>query len=616
MSRKNYNQRQNALKARALRFESLETREMLDVAPIGFISSTSDVACFSNAVPEQYGAIALTDLSTGAPLANSDTLQLNSYYIDSSGYALTPSYGETVYKRIVVQNTGTETLTITSATLSEGSRVEFVGGYKTSLEPNEETILTLKWQALQAESSTLTIVSDDPDQPTFELDLSGSIRANTTILPSLGAVSLLCDTGASATDAITCNPTVTGAISGNLYGGRVDVEFDLNADSDVDAVTPIYVLGDFTFDPSEYSSAFNPLESETASVTLRYRPAIYNAYGTFVERGAWQTFNYTLEPAPSAALTVSNLAVSANYDGNWTQPNATKIIGVVSGTGERAIQVKINNQIYAYSTSESTFTAPLPVGFNYGVATPIAVRAGQYDAATQRVLYGDWSTLIVTPAPCAIASLALETDDGVSASDNISSDITLVGALANGVGRNYAEVEFTCNGTTLGSSYTDENGEFTFTPKGLPVVNGVASGTIFARAVYRPENEAPIYGASQSIAVTYAPSYSSSSHPVTLSLDNPLATSSTTTSDPRINLSASLPKEYDVGFEYRWKLATDANWSNTQNAFSWLDDELNTDEEATNLYWNGDFTLPALYSIRGPLKTPLAREEKKVIMTS
>ena len=92
--------RRDVLKSRTLRFESLESREMLDVAPIGL------VACFSNAVPEQYGTIALTDLSSGAPLSNGDALQLDSYYIDASGYALTPSYGGTVYKRIVVQNTG------------------------------------------------------------------------------------------------------------------------------------------------------------------------------------------------------------------------------------------------------------------------------------------------------------------------------------------------------------------------------------------------------------------------------------------------------------------------------------------------------------------------------
>ena len=215
MKRNTKTTRQNALKARALRFESLEPREMLDVEPIAFLDaasvSDSNSAFFSNAVTDAYPIINLVDSTTGVPFSDGDALQLDSYYIDSSGYALAPSYGETVYKRVAVQNTGTETLTITSAPLSEGSRVEFVGGYKTSLEPNDETILTPKWQALQAESSTLTILSDDPEQPTFELELSGSIRANTTILPSLGSVSLPCDTGASATDSITCNPTVTGA---------------------------------------------------------------------------------------------------------------------------------------------------------------------------------------------------------------------------------------------------------------------------------------------------------------------------------------------------------------------------------------------------------------------
>ena len=464
MSRRNYNTRQNALKSRALRFESLESREMLDVAPIGFISSTSNVACFSNAVPEQSRTINLTDLSTDAPLSNSDTLQLHSYYIDASGYALAPSYGETVYKRVAVQNTGTETLTITSATLSEGSRIEFVGGYKTSLEPNEETILTLKWQALQAESSTLTIVSDDPEQPTFELDLSGFIRANTTILPSLSSVSLLCDTGASATDSITCNPTVTGAISGNLYGGRVDVEFDLNADSDVDAITPVYVSGDFTFDPSEYSNAFNPPESGTTPVTLRYRPAIYNAYGALVERGAWQTFSYPLKPAPSSTLTVSNLAVSANYDGDWTQPNATKITGVVSGTGERAIQVKINNEIYAYSTSESTFVAPLPVGFNYGVATPITVRAGQYDATTQRVLYGVWTNYSLTfqkPTPDVPTISTFSLAEPLDSLGQVSNETVITGQIADADNRSGVTINF-YSGTTLLGSVLKTNTEVRF----------------------------------------------------------------------------------------------------------------------------------------------------------
>ena len=89
MSLKNYNQRPNALKARALRFESLETREMLDVEPIAFLDSASvsgsNSAFFFNAVTDALPIINLVDSPTGVPFSDGDTLQLDSYYIDASG---------------------------------------------------------------------------------------------------------------------------------------------------------------------------------------------------------------------------------------------------------------------------------------------------------------------------------------------------------------------------------------------------------------------------------------------------------------------------------------------------------------------------------------------------
>ena len=83
---------------------------MLDVEPIAFLDaasvSDSNSAFFSNAVTDAYPIINLVDSTTGVPFSDGDALQLDSYYIDSSGYALAPSYGETVYKRVAVQNTG------------------------------------------------------------------------------------------------------------------------------------------------------------------------------------------------------------------------------------------------------------------------------------------------------------------------------------------------------------------------------------------------------------------------------------------------------------------------------------------------------------------------------
>ena len=176
-------------------FEAHERREMLDCAPLlygaAFTNEATRSAFYSSALLQAAPIIALTDARSDETLASNDALALASYETDSTGLALAPAYGETVCLRVVVQNAGNDTLEVDSITLSEGSRVEIVGGYKSTLASNEEAILTLKWSAIEPEASTLTITTNDPEQPTFELDLSGSIRANTTILPSLGAVSLI-----------------------------------------------------------------------------------------------------------------------------------------------------------------------------------------------------------------------------------------------------------------------------------------------------------------------------------------------------------------------------------------------------------------------------------------
>ena len=503
-------------RSRKLAFEPLENRELLTATP----------------------SLSLIDLRTNAALAHSDTIALTSFYADASGAATNPSYGEVVYRRVELTNIGDDPLAIDAIALSSGSRVEISGSCATSLAPNDSAILTLKWRALAAESSTLTIQTDDPVQATYQLNLTGAVLANTYIAPQLSALTLQCDTGANANDLVTCNPTVTGAISGDLYGGRLDVEFDLDNDAQVDAITPIYVDNSvFAFDPSEISAAFVAPDSGTRAVSLRYRPAIYDAYGDLVERGAWQTLSYTLEPAPSGTITVSNLALAANYDGDWTQTNVAKLSGTISGANDRFVQISINNDVYTYPTSESSFCVPIPDAFSYGVATTIRARGGQFDSTTQRVLYGAWSTISVTPTLVGVASLALETDDGDYDDDNISSDLTLVGALDAGIGANFAEVEFSCGNVVLGSTYADENGEFSFKPTNLPINDGVASGTIVARAVYRPANGAPIYGASRSIAVVYATPYSAESYNLAVALDSPKENAPNSTSAPSIVLS-------------------------------------------------------------------------------
>ncbi len=559
---------------RRLSFEPLETRELLDVAP----------------------AFAVVDLSTSAELENQDVLSLTSYSTDAAGSEVLPAYGEVVYRRLALKNLGDSSLDVTSVSVSNSSRVELVGNLPDSLRPYEETTFLLKWRALQSESPTLTIETNSLTQPTQTINLSCVVRPNSTVLPQLATLTLVNDTGENDSDLSTCNPAVLGSTFGELYGGYVDVEFDLDGDNQVDAIERVDVSGAFDFDPSVYSTSFEPPESGTHAVSLRYRAAIYNAYDELVERETWRTFNYVLEPAPTSSLVVSNLAFDRNFDGDWTQPNVAAITGSVSGTGSRAIQLQIGANRYQFETTESAFSVPVPQGLTYGTVNTLSVRAGQYDATTQRVLYGEWSAISVTPTPPSVATLELQNDDGESANDGVSGDITLVGTLANVVGRNFAEVEFFCNGTSIGSATTDDDGAFTFEPSKLPINAGVASGTISARAVWRPSNGSPVYGTERSIAVTYLSPLASDNYALNVELTDALDNQSSlpTTSTPAFAASCEFDVDLDVEFEYRWKIANSQTWSETACVFANAEE---SEEEVDSLLFNATFYIPGLYNL-------------------
>ena len=216
---------------RRLTFETLERRELLDAAP----------------------NLAIFDQTARLQLDNLDSVALTSYLADSTGSPVAPHYGETVYRRIALQNTGDAPLAINSVVASEGSRLEILNQIPESLAPNDETTILLRCRALLPETASLTIQTNDPDLPTQVVYLVGAVQTNSLQLPEITSLSLLRDTGDSASDKITCDPAVVGTLQGDLYGGRVSVEFDLDGDFIPDASEPVYVAGTFAFDPSDYS---------------------------------------------------------------------------------------------------------------------------------------------------------------------------------------------------------------------------------------------------------------------------------------------------------------------------------------------------------------------------
>ncbi len=408
--------------------------------------------------------------------------------------------------------------------------------------------------------------------------------------PTLDGLSLLYDSGSDATDKITFNPILTGTVSGNLARGRVEVEFDLNADYVKDGDATIYVSGEsFEFDPRTIDDSWPRPTSGATNVSVNYRLVHYDALGEVLSTGAWRSFAHTLVPEPVGNLTVSNLSVSEGLDGGWTRPGSVVLNGSIGGSGTRRVEIVAGSYRTLQTVSGSSFSVSLPFGFEYGNSTTIQARVGAYDPNYKMDVYGNWNSLSVTPQLPAVSSFTFQT--------NAESGPALAGTLASGVGRNCCEVEISYGGTVLGSAWTDENGAFTFIPKGLPVVGGVVNGTLTARAVYRPTNGSTVFGTPATTTINYSPAASYANSIATLV--EPGANSSTT-SVPSFKVSGFYASDLDVAFEYRWKLSSRSNWSTPTFVLGTLDDELNVDEDAEKLYWNGTFSITDLYDITSP----------------
>ncbi|MBQ4202230.1 MAG: hypothetical protein II655_00860, partial [Thermoguttaceae bacterium] len=512
------------------------------------------------------------------------SITLKSFEKDAFGDYVDPRRGETVFRRFTIRNLGSETLTFDASSISLPTDAALVGSFPTSLAPDEERVFTVKWTARGTLNGTISIPTSDPVVPNFSFALTGAAAPYTA--PTLDGTALLYDSGADATDKITFNPILTGTVLGNLARGRVDVEFDLDADSAPDGVASLYVSGEsFEFDPRTVDSSWPRPTSGSANVSVRYRLVHYDDVGAVVSTGSWNAFAYTLVPEPVGSLSVSNLSVSEGLDGGWTRPGSVVLNGSVGGSGTRQIEIVSGANRTTRTISSSSFSVSLPFGFDYGVSTTIQVRAGAYDSTYKTDVYGSWTTLSVTPQLPTVSSFAFQTSG--------ENGPALSGVLA-GLGRACCEVEISCGGVVLGSAWTDENGAFTFVPKGLSAVGGVVSGTLTARAVYRPANGSPIFGASATTTMNYAPAsiYASSS----VSLLEP-GSNSSTTSTPSFKVSGSYASDLSVAFEYRWKLSSSYDWSTPSFVLGALDAELNVDEEAANLYWAGTFTIDGLYDV-------------------
>ncbi|MGH7193919.1 MAG: hypothetical protein ACREJM_10350, partial [Candidatus Saccharimonadales bacterium] len=380
---------------------------------------------------------------------------------------------------------------------------------------------------------------------TVEYDSGGNVAATgawqaltmTLYAPAAAAgvsnLHLVNDTGSSATDKITSDPTLAGTVTGGSAGESVDAQFSHHGDGTVNGwITVAQTPGDFSYDPLLSDPT---LVSFAGSLPIEYRTVEHDALGGAIY-GPWINFPITLALAASNA-TISNLRL-ANVTGAAGPPAVTSdptMTGtVVLGSGDPAIasgntqvQFQFNSDGQtddtAWVNTDGTFTDALAT-LGWGVQT-VAARVVQWSATQSVDLYGAWTSITFDHEPSpppGVSSLALanvtDTKTGGTSDPTVKGSISVGNALS-GVPQGSASsnspvslsegappitIEFDTNGDGVpdGETLPNADGSFTFTPIGL----SYGTVTIAAREYdHDPSLPSITYSAWTTLTFTYEP---------------------------------------------------------------------------------------------------------------
>jgi hypothetical protein len=247
-------------------------------------------------------------------------------------------------------------------------------------------------------------------------------------VPQVAALGLLHDTGLLASDRSTCDPTLTGMVTGDLQGGTVRLEFDHTGDNQTDGQVVVTTAGAFTYDPRVSDPEFNDPLGPRA---VRYRALHFGADGVLQTTGSWRVFAFRLEEDPTVgAVHVRDLRLER--DTGWNDDDRVTVHPVVigdvwgdfqggtvrlefdlqnDGAPDAQVSVAQAGDRFRYDPRETDATLVDYVG-----PLEFAYRLQRLDAGGQVVASGEWTPFALTlESPPAsertVEGLSLRTPD-------------------------------------------------------------------------------------------------------------------------------------------------------------------------------------------------------------
>ena len=440
--------------------------------------------------------------------------------------------GTPLSRTLTIINQGNGELTLNSASLILPTGFSVVTPFATTVAPyGGQTTFTIRLDAAVPGSyfGILSFASNDADENPLSIGISGLVNGGgyTGQDITVSGMRLVNDTGYSDADNVTYDPRLTAVVEGDFAAGRVEVQFDHNADGLIDGTLTAAQSGAvITYDPIAMAPE---LAGYVGFVTFRYRPVPRNAQGAITSIGEWGEFPIELVASPTAGnLRVQHFGLKtdtglSNTDKLTVDPTVFAIVSgnldggsarlefdhEGDGVTEGSINITNNVDEFYYDprTVEPDFAD------EYGTRT-LSYRLLKLDAAGAVVATGGWDafrfTIELTPdSTWSIGELALANDTGETNNDLITSDPTLRGKVTGGppagssaLNLPKAIVQFDLNGDQIvdRTTHADADGTFEFRP---PFAT-YGQKSVQARVKQRsPQYQQYLFGAWSSIVFEY-----------------------------------------------------------------------------------------------------------------
>jgi len=226
----------------------------------------------------------------------------------------TTAQGTSVNKTLNIKNLGQGPLNVNLSSFSLPAGFTLVTPPSSSIAAGSYSSFVIRMDATSpgSPSGVMTFTSNDSDEATYHISLSGTV---TGLSFSVNNLQLVTDNGYSSTDKVTSVPTVTGSVSytGSYSGGTIRVEFDHNNDGVMEGYVNASPSMPFQYDPR---NAQPSLSTYNGTFTLRYRVVVLDMMSQPTYTGSWSSFVMTLENNSQPVLDVQDASNSTSIANN------------------------------------------------------------------------------------------------------------------------------------------------------------------------------------------------------------------------------------------------------------------------------------------------------------